>query len=177
MFDVKTPLSKLHRATRKISTGFTAAPGSWAYVDNSGVLNNIPTTATATSQQPAALKPVLGNASANTYESNDIKVGSIATIESPFRATVDGVGYEKSNAGGTSINNTTNYPQGADLSVAFLTTSSTGATTATNLIYSAIADLGKLKPAQTGEIVVARVESLDATAGYLTFETVTPHVK
>ena len=174
MFDVKTPLSKIHRASRRIPSGFVAVPGVWAYVDNNGQLNNIPTTATATTQQPKVLKPVLGNASANIYESQDIKVGSIATLETTFRAAVDGNGYQKVvGNGGTSISNVTNYPQGADLSVGYLTT----ATATTDLAFSALADLGKLKPAQTGEVVVARVEGLDATNGILTFETVTPHVK
>ena len=176
MFDVKTPLSKIHRASRRIAspTTFVAVPGVWGYIDNSGNINNIPTTATATTQQPQVLKPVLGNASANIYESQDIKVGSVATLETTFRAAVDGNGYQKVvGNGGTTINNLTNYPQGADLSVGYITT----ATATTDKTYSLLADLGKLKPAQTGEVVVARVEQLDATNGILYFETVTPHTK
>ena len=173
MFDVKTPLSKLHRATRRITVGsFVAVPGVWAAVNASGNLINIATNLTS-GAQPKVLKPVLGNASTNVYESNDIKVGSIATIESPFRASVDGVGYQKVDAQSSTINNVTNYPQGADLSVAFRLAPSTEA----GATYCLAADLGKLRPAFTGDVVVARVESLDATNGILTYETVTPHIK
>jgi len=171
MFDVKTPLSKIHRATRRIPSTFLAVPGIWAAVGTNGSLYNIPTTCTA-GGQPQVLKPVLGNASSSVYESNDIKVGSIATLETPFRASVDGAGYAKVRSDGTAYGAA--LAQGADLSVAFVVTNATGTS---NLTYSLLADLGKLKPACTDEVVVARVESCDVVNGILTFETVTPHIK
>lgn len=167
MLDIKTPLSKVHRATRRIADGFVAAPGLWAYVTTGNVLTNI----AATSTQPKVLKMVLGNASSSTYESNDIAVGSISTVEGVFRAAVSTSGYQKFGSDGTS-SITALYTQGADLSVAYTT-----ATDGTNAADSLTADLGKLKPAVTGEVVVARVENIDNTNNIVTFEVVTPHLK
>lgn len=165
MLDVKTPLSKVHRATRRIATTFVAAPGVWAYVTTGNVLTNI----AATSTQPKVLKIVLGNASSSQYESNDVAVGSISTLEGVFRAAVDTNGYQKFGSNGTSDISAL-YTQGAALSVAYTT-----ATNGTNEASAMAADLGKLKPASTGDIVVARVENIDTTNNVLTFETVTPY--
>jgi hypothetical protein len=97
-----TPLTKVHRATRRIDKdSFIAAPGLWAYISTTGVLSNIATTST-NQAQPKVLKIVLGNASSNQYESNDIEVGSISTIEGIFRASVDTNGYTKFASDGTS---------------------------------------------------------------------------
>jgi hypothetical protein len=174
MFEIKTPYSKLHRAVRRIKAGFASVPGIWGYIDNNDVLNNIATNLTATTAQARVLKPVLGNASASIYEGHDVRgVGSVSTVEGIFRATVDGAGYQKVDSDNTNINLTTVYTQGADLSVAYLTT----AIATSDLDFSLLADLGKLKPAQVGDTVVARVESLNATKGELTYETVTPFTK
>lgn len=173
MLDVKTPLSKIHRTTRRIATGFAAVPGSWAYIASTGVLTNVVSTST-NQTQPKVLKCVMGNASTNTYESNDIAVGSIATLETVFRAAVDSNGYATAAAAGTSLNNATYYPQGQELTVAYLVTSTA---TGAGLQFSATADIGKLRPVVTnGEVVVARVEGIDATNSVLTFETVTPYL-
>lgn len=167
MLDIKTPLSKVHRATRRIADGFVAAPGLWAYVTTGNVLTNI----TATSTRPQVLKMVLGNASSSPYESNDIAVGSISTVEGVFRASVGASGYQKVGSDGVS-SITALYTQGADLSVAYTT-----ATNGTNAASALTVDLGKLKPALTGDVVVARVENIDNTNNVLTFESVTPHLK
>jgi hypothetical protein len=172
MLDVKTPLSKVHRATRRIATGFAAAPGLWAYVTTGNVLTNI----AATSTQPKVLKIVLGNASTSQYESNDVTVGSISTLEGVFRASVDTNGYQKLASDG-STDLSTLYTQGAELTVAYTTSNATG----TSDVSAALAaDLGKLRPVgtiSTGAIVVARVENIDSTGNILTFETVTPYPK
>ena len=116
MLNILTPLTKVHRATRRIDAdNFVAAPGLWAYINSSGVLTNIARTSTSQAQ-PAVLKIVLGNASTNQYESNDVEVGSISTVESFFRAAVDTNGYAKFASDGTS---TMAYAQGADLSVGY----------------------------------------------------------
>lgn len=173
MLDVKTPLSKLHRPARRINdvSTFTAVPGAWAYLE-SDKLYNIPTTSTNQAQKKV-LKIIMGNASTSQYESNDIEVGRIATIEGVFRAQVDSNGYQVT-MGGASATTAITYDQGDELTVAYLITSAT-ATTATS--YSKAADIGKLRKATTGEVVVARVEAHDATSSYLTFETVTPYPK
>ena len=174
MLDVKTPLSKIHRLARKVDpSAVTAEPGSWISIQTGSAVNLVG--ATNATQQPI-LKMVLGNASSNQYESNDIEVGRLATIEGVFRATVDTDGYQKY-VGGTgtqTLSTAVTYTEGADLSVAYKTTSAT-ATSAAGI--SPAGDIGKLMPATTGNIVVGRVETHDSTNSTLTFETVTPHIK
>ena len=168
MLNVLTPLSKVHRASRRVDKDtFIAAPGLWAYINSSGVLANIASTST-NQTQPQVLKIVLGNASSNQYESNDIEVGSISTVEGYFRASADTNGYQKLASDGTS---SLTYAQGAALTPAYLVTG-TGDSSVT---YAAAADIGKLRPAATGDVVVARVENIDSTNNVLTFETVTPY--
>jgi len=170
MLDVKTPLSKVHRATRRIATTFTAVPGVWAYVTTGNVLANI----SATSTKPQVLKIVLGNASSSQYESNDVAVGSISTLEGVFRAAVDTNGYQRFGSNGATDISAL-YTQGAELTVAYTT-----ATDGTTEVSAAAADLGKLRPVgteSTGVIVVARVENIDTINNVLTFETVTPYPK
>ena len=168
MLDVKTPLSKVQRTSRRLNqkTSFFV-PGNWGYVSG-GLLNAFVTGITAA--QPV-MKLVMGNNTSNVYESNDVEVGSISTVEGVFRAAVDSNGYQVMNASTTPAAIT--YNPGDDLTVAWATT----ATGTTSLVYAAAADLGKLHPATTGDVVVARVESVDSTNSVLTFETVTPHVK
>jgi hypothetical protein len=52
---------------------------------------------------------------------------------------------------------------------------STATSDATSFVLAA--DIGKLRPATSTEIVVARVENIDTTNNILTFEAVSPHVK
>ena len=174
MLSVKTPLSKLHRATRRLDPStFVAAPGLWAYVDSAdGKIKNIASTSTNQSQK-TVLKIVLGNASTNQYESNDIEVGSIATLEGIFRAQVDSNGFQVLIGGtGTQATTAVTYAEGDELTVAYKVTS---ATANTSYAFAQAADIGKLRPVVTnGEIVVARVEAFDSTNNLLTFETVGP---
>jgi len=178
MLDVKTPLSKLHRTIRRIVRGdFSAAPGLWAYVDSAdGKLKNIASTSTNQAQK-AVLKIVLGNASTSQYESHDVEVGSVATIETVFRAAVDTNGYQRL-IGGTGTQTTStavSYSEGDELTVAYRYTS---ATANTSYLYAQTADIGKLRPVVTNdEVVVARVEGIDTTNNILTFQTVTPYPK
>ena len=129
MLDVKTPLSKIHRATKQIVEGFVAVPGIWAVL-SSDVLNNVATTNDAGD----VYKLVLGNASDSVYESHDIKVGSISIIEGEVRATV-----------GSESVVFTGLADGK-----FLTVSTDSAS------------LGKLILATTGDLIVARVDSIVA---------------
>ena len=169
MLDVKTPLSKVHRATRRVESGFVANPGIWAYLE-SGVLKNI----VATTSQEKVLKVVIGNASSSVYESHDVEVGSIATIDEVARMAVDTDGYQAVVGGtGTTATATMAYATagGDDLTVAYRTTSATAGSSA----YSKPADLGKLRFAITGDTVVARSESF--SGGLLEYSTVTPYTK
>jgi len=173
MLDVKTPLSKIHRASRHVDQDtFAAVPGSWAYYDGSAdELKNIATDST-NQDQPPVLKIIMGNASTNIYESHDIEVGSISTLEGILRASVDSEGFQVY-MGGVSATTAVDYAQGDELTVAYLITSATATTGAS---FSKPEDIGKLRPVATnGETVVARVESYDSTAGVLTFETVSPY--
>jgi hypothetical protein len=170
MLDVKTPLSKVFRASRRINdtSTFSAKPGQWGYVDTA---NNICKVA-ATSAQKKVLKLIMGNCSTNTYESNDVKVGSISTLEGMVRATVDSDGYAVS--GGTAATVALTYAQGDDLTVVY-TAANAGFTNAFATI--ATTDFGKLSIATVGDMVVAQVENIDTTLGQLTFQTITPRVK
>jgi len=165
MLDVKTPLSKVHRASRRIAATFTAVPGIWGYI-STGVINNIANNST-NQTQPKVLKMILGNASTSIYESNDIEVGSISIVEGVFRATVDGNGYQVLDSSATALV----YAAGDPLTPAYKITS----TPANTCAFADTADIGKLRLALAGEIVVARVEVCDTVNSQLTFETVTPY--
>ena len=177
MLDVFTPLSKLHRPARRVNdvSTFTANPGVWAYLASDKLYN---ITSTSTNQaQPQVLKPILGYASTSQYESNDIQVGRIATLEGVFRAQVDSNGYQVLVGGtGTEATTSLDYTVGGNLTVAYKVTSAT-AVTSQNFAFAQAADIGKLRPAVTGDVVVARLEAIDTTNSLLTFETVTPHIQ
>jgi hypothetical protein len=88
MIEILTPLSKCIRVSRAIDPAtFVAAPGSWAGVAADGSLVAVSTT-------PAKVnKLVIGSSSNNKYESHDVEVGRITTLEGPvglrFKITSD----------------------------------------------------------------------------------------
>ena len=145
MLDIRTPLSKDIRVSRKIDVGnFVALPGVWVGIAADGKAFNVVTGTT-----PAVCKICISSASANMYESNDVKVGRITTLESTgVRFGVDADGFGGSSAA-----------SGAYLSV-----------------DNASGKEGKLKVAATGETIVATVEGYDAASGILTFVTSSPSV-
>jgi hypothetical protein len=146
MLNILTLLNKTVRVTRQVNlSGFTIEPGMWVQVDNDGVVSNI-TTGTAPATAKLCITPVTGN----TYESHDVKVGHITTME-----TI-GCRYEVSNVGFT----------GGYLSKgAYLTVDTTAG------------NKGKLRYALGGERVVAVVEKYDSGAGLLTCMIVSPILK
>jgi len=90
MLEILTPLSKVHRVSRVIDpANFVAEPGVWGEVQGDGSLANVQTTT------PTQLnKLVITSASDNIYESHDVEVGRISTIEDHgIRCKVDSVGY------------------------------------------------------------------------------------
>src|SRR5271169_3204281 len=91
MLDIKTPLSKCVRVSRKVpTTGFTALPGVWLNINNDGSAQNV-----ALNTAPAVAKLNIGTFTGNTYESNDVEVGRITTLETiGARVQVDSVGWD-----------------------------------------------------------------------------------
>jgi hypothetical protein len=153
MLDIRTPLSKDTRVSRKIyefgTLAFVGNSGIWVGVNADGTVYNV------TSTTPAVCKILISSASSNTYESNDVKVGRVTTLETTgCRFGVDSDGYA------TTIGSAgTGAIPGAYLSVANST--STG-------------NAGKLKVATSGETVVAVCEGFDTAAKVLTFTTCSP---
>jgi hypothetical protein len=153
MLNILTPLAKLTRVSRKIDPAtFVAAPGIWAAVASDASIAN-----QVNGVLSKVNKLVISSASSSVYESNDVEVGRIATLESPgARCTVDSAGFAGTPAAGD------------DLAVAHYTLHLGKLVTMTSLAttYSG-----------TTFTVVARTEQYDSTAGTLTFETVSPHDK
>jgi hypothetical protein len=144
MLDIRTPLSKDTRVSRKIDVAnFVALPGVWVGVANDGSAYNVG------GSTPAVCKLCIGFASTNMYESNDVKVGRITTLETTgCRLGVDGDGF-----GGTTA------AQGDYLSVDH----STG-------------KKGKLKVASAGETIVAVAEGYDSATSVLTYTITSPSI-
>jgi hypothetical protein len=138
MLDLKTPLSKCTRVSRKVDVAnFLAVPGVWVKINNDGSAANV-----VTSAAPAVAKLCIGTASANQYESHDVEVGRITTLETiGARASVDADGFS-----GT-------YANPGD----YLSVDPTSG------------NEGKLKEAVNGETIVAVTEGYDAVTGILTY--------
>jgi len=90
MLEVLTPLTKVERVTRSIDpSNFVAVPGIWAALDSEGVLTNV-----VTGTESGLRKLVISSSSASAYESHDVEVGRITTMESfGVRVKVDTEGY------------------------------------------------------------------------------------
>lgn len=147
MLDILTPLSKLTRVSRSIGdvAAFTdVAPGIWGQIESDGSINKVANASTL-----LVFKLIINSASDNKYESQDVEVGRIATLESPgARCKVSSTGY------------TGAITAGADLIVSTVSTEN-----------------GKLKavPATPGTyVVVARCEQVNAGEGWILFETISP---
>ena len=144
--EILTPMNKVERVSRQITPStFVAAPGVWAAVQSDGSLLNV-----AENAYPTISKLVIGSASANSYESHDVEVGRIATLESfGVRCKVDSTGFA-----GTIL-------QGAML-----------------VVSSKAGELGKLISVDDAGTthhayeVVARCEEISTT--HLTFRTLSP---
>ena len=154
MLEILTPLVKLHRVSRSVDPStFTAVPGIWGVLLPDGSLRNV-----VDDEVPSVLnKLVVNSASNNKYESNDVEVGRVTTIEDVgTRVLVDG-------AGAVDI---AGMDQGDPLAVG----TKVGGTAV--MLFS-------VNKNPTGEAsgdyeVVAMVEEIDATSGTLVFRTVSP---
>jgi len=146
MLEILTPLTKVERVSRQIDPStFVAEPGIWAQVQSDGSIIDV-----AEGVNAKINKLVIGSASQNPYESHDIEVGRITTMESfGVRCKVDTVGYSGVIADGD-----------------FLVVSSAASTLGVLMSTAAVA-------AGTYEIV-ARAEEVNTVAGYIVFRTVSP---
>lgn len=150
MLEILTILSKLDRVTRVVDpSSFVASPGIWAAVQSDGSVANCDAASVKTLH-----KMIISSASSSQYESHDIEVGRIATMESTgARVKVDAEGYAGTIA------------QGDMLYVSYNTT---GTST-----------IGKLRSTtevghETGDReIVARAEEVGTD--YLVFKTVSPY--
>ena len=149
MLELLTPMQKLERVSRQIDpTTFVAAPGIWAQVQSDGSLINVLNTV-----KSAINKLVIGSASLDKYESNDVEVGRITTLETiGCRVKVDSAGYAGTVAQGDFL-----------------------------IVSSDTASLGKLITVATASSagnyeVVARAEEVNTAAGYIVYRTVSPYL-
>jgi len=155
MLEILTPMNKIERVSRKITpSSFTAEPGIWGEVQSDGSLANV------TVNTPGTItKLVITSASSNVYESHDVEVGRITCMESHgVRIKVDSEGFTGA------IGNIT---VGGKLAVSDKTDG-----------------LGKLfdtsvKPnSEAGDYeVVARVEEVNTSSGYIIYRTLSPVVE
>ena len=143
--EILTPMQKVERVSRSVEPStFVAAPGIWASLQADGSLIN-----TVTSTPSKINKLVIGSASNNMYESNDVEVGRIATLESfGARCKVDSTSFAGViNQGDLLVVSCDSGTEGK--LVAFATVTATG-------VYEH----------------VARCEQIDTT--YLYFKTISP---
>ena len=150
MLELLTPMQKLERVSRQIATdnSFIATPGIWAQVQADGSLLNVLNTVKA-----KVNKLVIGSASANVYESHDVEVGRITTLESlGCRVKVGTEGYAGTIAQGDFL-----------------------------IVSSDTAHLGKLitvaTATSTGNYeVVARAEEVNVASSYVIYRTISPYI-
>jgi len=147
MLDILTPLSKLTRVSRSIgdTAAFTGVvPGIWGQIESDGSINKV-----ANGSALLVFKLIINSASDSKYESQDVEVGRIATLESPgARCKVSSVGYTGSIAAGDDL-----------------------------IVSTTSGENGKLKtvPVAAGTyVVVARCEQVNSSEGWVLFETISP---
>ena len=91
MLEILTPFNKIVRGNRSVDGAtFAAVPGIWGYIASDGSIKN-----QVASTLRKINKLVITSATDNKYESNDVEVGRIATLEGPsgVRFRVDTAGY------------------------------------------------------------------------------------
>lgn len=147
MMEILTPMNKIERVSRKIDAAtFVAEPGIWAVCGSTGILTNV-----ASGVNALVNKLVMTSASSSAYESHDVSVGRITTMESHgIRVKVDTEGFTATTA------------VAGDLLV----------------VSSAAATLGKLIPSDEAVAgtyeVVARIEEVGASSAYIIYRTLSP---
>jgi len=149
MFEILTPLDKVERVSRSINPAtFVATPGIWALLYTDGSLVNV-----AATVNNIINKLVIGSASASIYESHDVEVGRIATMESfGVRCQTDSQGFTTAHG----------VPVIGDMLVV-----STNAATLGKLIPLRLSTPGTYE-------VVARVEGWTLATGVVVYRTLSP---
>jgi len=146
MLEILTPLAKCIRVSRSVDPDtFVALPGQWAEVSSDGSLVNV-------SGAPVLVnKIVISSKTDNKYESHDVEVGRITTLEGPYgvRFKVDSNGYTGTVAVGDML-----------------------------VVSNQTGEEGKLRrsaglPSATYE-VVARIEQVNGTEGWIICELISP---
>jgi hypothetical protein len=150
MLEILTILNKVDRVSRVVDPdSFVAAPGIWGAIQSDGSIANC---------DAASVKYIhklaMSSASSSVYESHDIEVGRITTMESlGTRVKVDSEGYAGTIAQGDLL---------------FVSYNTTGTST-----------IGKLRSTteaghETGDFeVVARAEEVGTD--YLVYKTISPY--
>lgn len=150
MLEVLTLLNKVERVSRVIDpANFVSEPGIWAKVESDGSLVN------ADGSAADINKMVMTSSSSNIYESHDVEVGRITTLESiGTRCKVDGEGYAGS-------------PSQGDL---LFVSTDTGNETEGKLV-----SVTENPGSESGDHeVVARCEEENSTEGWIIFRTISP---
>jgi len=150
MLEIFTPMNKIERVSRVVDPdNFVAAPGIWGYIDTDGSIKNQVT------DTPKVLnKLVITSKSSNIYESHDVEVGRITSMESfGVRVQVDSEGYDGTiNQGDKLVVSTADGSEGKLVSTA--------------------------ETSETGDYeVVARAEEVNTTDGWIIFRTLSPVVE
>jgi hypothetical protein len=151
MLEILTPIYKVHRVSRSVNPAtFVAVPGIWAVLNSDGSLKNV-----VTSSPDKTNKLVINSASSNPYESNDVEVGRVSTVEDiGIRCLVDGAGFTGNPAVGDLLAVST--PLGYEGKLFSTTENPWG---------------------ESGDFqIVARVEEVDAVAGTIVFRTISPSI-
>jgi hypothetical protein len=152
MLEILTPLSKLHRVSRSVdSSTFIAVPGMWGELQHDGMLINIVTNV------PAKInKLIINSSSNNAYESNDVEVGRVSTIEDiGVRCFVDNNGFTGDPAVGELL--AVSDKAGAE-----------------GLLFS----IDEQPNGEFGDYeIVAVVEEKDSVAGTIVYRTLSPEIK
>jgi hypothetical protein len=147
MLDILSPLAKATRVSRSIydPATFVAVPGVWGRIRSDGSIELVPA-----GSEPSVPKLIINSASQNIYESQDVEVGRITTLESPgIRCKVSDVGF------------TGSISQSDDLVV--------------SSVHPNEGKLIKLPTAGNGTyVIVARAEQVNGSEQWLIFETVSP---
>jgi len=149
MLEILTHLNKSERVSRKIdSSNFVATPGIWGAVQADGSLANI-----ADDAATVINKLVITSSSSSVYESHDVEVGRITTLESVgVRIKMDSAGYALTPAFGD-----------------YLMVSSTAA------YAGKLVSVGDEVEAAGNREVVARCEQVNAD-GTIIIRTITPYI-
>ena len=149
MMELLTPMNKSERVSRKVDPDtFIAEPGIWGATQTDGSIDLITDNAST-----VVNKLVMTSNSSSPYESQDVEVGRITTMESiGMRVKVDSAGFALTPALGD-----------------FLMVSSTPA------YKGKLVSIGDEVEVTGNREVVARCEESNMTEGWIIYRTISPY--